>query len=76
MHFKREISPKDAHNLATFSQNQGTFFQFSRKGRGDLPPPPSSNTPVVTRACRILLLPKFTIMKLKTDVFSIFAIFL
>ena len=30
----------DAHKQDTlFSQNQGTFFLFSKKGRGDLPPP-------------------------------------
>ena len=27
---------------AFFSTNQGTFFQFLKKGRGDLPPPPTS----------------------------------
>ena len=26
-------------NSGHFSPNQGTFFQFSKKGRGDLPPP-------------------------------------
>ena len=43
--FKSEILPID-------DWNQGTFFQFLKKGRGDLPPsllppPPSSYTPVL-----------------------------
>ena len=61
--------------------SHGSFSQNDRKGREDLPPlppsppppihpPGSSYTPVVIRMCRILLLNKFTIMKLKTDVFS------
>ena len=29
----------DAHKEDTFFQNQGTFFLFSKKGRGDLPLP-------------------------------------
>ena len=55
-----------------FPKNQGSFFQFSRKDRVALPLRPSSYTPVVIRACRMLLLTKFTIAKLKTDVFSFF----
>ena len=47
-------------------KNQESFFQFSRKDRVALPLRPSSYTPVV------LLLTKFTIAKLKTDVFSFF----
>ena len=52
------------------------FFQFSRKSSGDPLLPPSSYTPAVIRAYRILLLTKFTIMKLKTDVFTVSTIFL
>ena len=55
---------------AFFSKN-GTFFQFSRKDTGDLPLLHSSDTPVVVRACKILLLTKLTIMKVKTDVLSV-----
>ena len=36
----------DDHNQGIFSPNYGTFFQFSKKGRGDFPPlPPSSYAP-------------------------------
>ena len=36
----------DAHKQDTFFQNQGTFFLFSKKCRGDLHPlPPASCTP-------------------------------
>ena len=31
---------------AFFSTNLDTFLQFLKKGRGDLPPPPSSYAPV------------------------------
>ena len=37
-------------------------------------PPPSSYTALVIRALRILLLTKFTLMKLKTDVFRAFSV--
>ena len=63
--------PIDGQNLGTFSQNQVVLFQFLKKGMWDVPLPPSSYTHVVIRACRILLLTKFTIVKLKTDVFSV-----
>ena len=39
---------RNGHNQGTFPQNQGTFFQFSRNGRGDFPLPPCSYTLVVT----------------------------
>ena len=61
---------------ALFPKIRELFLQFSRKGRGDLTLPPSSYTPVVIRACRILLLTKVTIIILKTDVFSVSTIFL
>ena len=76
MHFKCKILPIDGHNQGTFSQNQKIFFQFSKKGTEDLPPPPFSYTPVVITVCRILLLSKFTIMKLKIYVFDVSTIFL
>ena len=41
MHFKWEISLIDDNNGRIFCQNQGTFFQFPKKGKGDLPTPPS-----------------------------------
>ena len=63
--------PIDGQNLGTFSQNQVVLFQFLKKRMRDVPLPPSSYTPVVIKACRILLLTKFTIVKLKTDVFSV-----
>ena len=31
----------DDNNQGIFSHKSGTFFQFVKKGRGDLPPPPS-----------------------------------
>ena len=53
------------------------LFSSFRESAGEISTAlPSSYTPVVIRACRILLLTKFTIMKLKTDVFSISTIFL
>ena len=33
---------QDGHNQGIFSQNEGTFFQFLKKGRGDLPTSASS----------------------------------
>ena len=40
-----------------FSKNQGTIFQFLKKGRGDLPTPPASFTHVkVNRITSILYL--------------------
>ena len=53
-------------------KNQESFFQFSRKDRVAVPLRPSNYTPVVIRARRMLLLTKFTIAKLKTDVFRFF----
>ena len=53
------------------------LLSIFRERAGEIPPPPpSSYTPAVIRVCRILLLTKLTIMKLKTDVFSILTIFL
>ena len=49
----------------------GHFRQFSRIRRGDLRSPPSSYALLVIRNCRILLLTKFTLIKLKTDFFSL-----
>ena len=57
---------------SAFSQNQDTLFHFSRKSRKDLP----QLLPLIIRKCRITLLTKFTIMKLKTDVFTVSTIFL
>ena len=37
-HFKREIQPTERHNQSAISQNHGTFFRSSGKGRGGLPP--------------------------------------
>ena len=37
--------PIDDHNRAFFSPNKGTFFKFSKKGRGLPSPPPSSYAP-------------------------------
>ena len=52
------------------------FSRFRERAREISLPPPFSYTPVVIRVCTILLLTKFTIMKLKTDVFSLSTIFL
>ena len=41
------------HNRGIFSQNWGTFFQFLKKGRGDLPLSLSSYAPV---KCKMPLL--------------------
>ena len=38
--FKMRNLTQDGHNQGIFSQNLGTFFQFLKKGRGDLPPSP------------------------------------
>ena len=44
--FKMKNLTQDKYNQGIYSQNQGTFFQFLKKGRGDLPPlPPSSYAP-------------------------------
>ena len=50
------------------------LFPVFQRGQGISPLPPSSCTLVVMRACRILLFTKFTIMKLKTDVLSVYTI--
>ena len=44
--FKMRNLTQDGHNQGIFFQNQGTIFQFLLKGRGDLPPSPSSYAPV------------------------------
>ena len=50
---------------------------FLEKGHEISPPLPSSYTPVAISSCRLLLVTIFlTIMKLKTDVFSVSTIFL
>ena len=36
---------QDGQNQGIFFQNQGSFFQFLKKDRGDLPSPPSSYAP-------------------------------
>ena len=59
----------------TIFSKSGNFFPVFEKGQGRSPLLPSSYTTIVTRACRILLLTKFTIMKLKIDVFSVSTIF-
>ena len=42
LHFKREFNPQMYTNRALFAEiNQGTFFPFSKQGRGDLPSLPS-----------------------------------
>ena len=64
----------DGRNLDNFLKTRELFSSFE-KGQGRSPLLPSSYTTIVTRACRILLLTKFTIMKLKTDVFSVSTIF-
>ena len=58
---------------ALFLKIKEHFSSFRERTREISTPRPSSFTPAVIRACRI---PKFTIMKLKTDVFSVSRIFL
>ena len=60
--------------IKAFFSKSGNFFPVFEKGQGRSPPPPSSYTPVVMRACIIFLLNKFTTMKLKTDGFSVFTV--
>ena len=44
----RNLTTQDGHNHGIFFQNYGTFFQFLKKGRGELPPfPPSSYVPAM-----------------------------
>ena len=43
--FEMRNLTQDVHNQGIFFQNWGTFSQFLKKGRGDLPPLP----PLVTR---------------------------
>ena len=46
---------QDRHNQGIFPQNQGTFFQFLKKGRADLPSfLPSSYAPVRSMICHNL----------------------
>ena len=69
------LNRKFKPQIGIFSLNRGTFFQFSRKGRGNFSHI-FSYVPVGIRKSRIPLLTKFTIMKLKTNVFSVSKIFL
>ena len=46
------------------------FPKIRETGQGGSPPSPTSYTPVVIKASKIILLTKFTIIKLKTNVFS------
>ena len=55
------------------SVNRKFFLVFEKR---PFPPPSYSYSPVVTRKCRIPLLTKFTIMILKTGVFSVSTILL
>ena len=65
--------PQSGH----FFSKSGKFFPVLEKEQRKSPPPPrSSYTPVVMKASRILLLTKYTIMKLRTDVFAVSTIFL
>ena len=60
-----------------FSLKSGHFFPVFEKGQERPPPLPSfSYEAVVIRKCRIPLLTKFTIIKRKTDVFSVSSILL
>ena len=52
------------------------FSSFRERGGETFPSSPSSYATVVMRKCRTLLLTKLTIMKLKTDVFSVSIVFL
>ena len=40
LYFEWKTLPEEGHNQGLFSQNHGTCFQFSKKTRGGLPPPP------------------------------------
>ena len=53
--FKMRNLTQDGHNQGIFSQNLGTFFQFLKKGRGDLPPLPPSSYPPVTKTQNIFI---------------------
>ena len=59
------------HRLAVFPKIRAFFSSFRERTGETYPPPSFSYAPVVIRKCRIPLLTKFTIMKLKADVFSV-----
>ena len=62
---------------AIFLKIRKLFPSFRERAWGDLPPSfLQLYTCIVIIACRVLLLTKFNIMKLKTDVFSVSATFL
>ena len=64
-------------NQQRFFQKSVYFFPVFEKRQGRPPPTPLfSYAPVVIRKCRTTLLTKFTIMKLKTDAFTVSKIFL
>ena len=56
---------------AIFPKIRALFSSFQERTGETYPPPSFSYAPVVIRKCRIPLLTKFTIMKLKADAFSV-----